>query len=65
MSATTPTLSEYIALAPDGRTVSITKELFNALERFLKTDKTPGHIQVHFVRGGITAVKATVEVIYK
>lgn len=38
----------HLALSPDGRTITIPKELFVALSDFLKTRKCPGSVTIEF-----------------
>jgi len=56
---------KYVAVSPTGAHVQIPKELFVALQDFMKTRKNPGSITIQFRDGDITAVEAVAKKTYR
>lgn len=57
--------SQYLALSPTGTRFDIPKELFVALDDFIKTRKCPGSITIQFRRGDIVCVEALAKKTYR
>lgn len=57
--------SQYLALSPTGTKLNIPKELFVALDDFIKTRKCPGSITIQFRRGDIVCVEAVAKKTYR
>lgn len=57
--------SQYLALSPTGTKLNIPKELFVALDDFMKTRKCPGSITIQFRRGDIVCVEAIAKKTYR
>ena len=55
---------KYVALAPSGTEIRITKELFVALHDFMRTRKSPGSVTIQFRNGQITSVEAVAKKTY-
>jgi hypothetical protein len=55
----------YVAVSPHGIEIEIPKELFVALQDFMKTRKSPGSITIHFREGEITCVEAVAKKTYR
>ena len=56
---------KYVAVSPHGAEIEIPKELFVALQDFMKTRKSPGSITIHFREGEITCVEAVAKKTYR
>ena len=56
---------KYVAVSPHGIEIEIPKELFVALQDFMKTRKSPGSITIHFREGEITCVEAVAKKTYR
>jgi len=56
---------KYVAVSPTGAHVQIPKELFVALQDFMKTRKNPGSITIQFRDGDITCVEAVAKKTYR
>lgn len=56
---------QYLALSPTGTKLNIPKELFVALDDFIKTRKCPGSITIQFRRGDIVCVEAMAKKTYR
>jgi hypothetical protein len=56
---------KYVAVSPHGAEIEIPKELFVALQDFMKTRKSPGSITIHFREGDITCVEAVAKKTYR
>jgi hypothetical protein len=55
----------FCAVAPDGRRLRITRELFAALENFLGPEKPCGSLTVTFRNAGIAGVETLTRTVYK
>ena len=56
---------KYVAVSPHGAEIEIPKELFVALQDFMKTRKSPGSITIQFRGGEITCVEAVAKKTYR
>lgn len=56
---------KYVAVSPQGAQVEIPKELFVALQDFMKTRKSPGSITIQFREGEIICVEAIAKKTYR
>ncbi len=56
---------KYVAVSPSGTHVQIPKELFLALQDFMKTRKGPGSITIQFRSGEIICVEAVAKKTYR
>ena len=56
---------KYVAISPEGAKVEIPKELFVALQDFMKTRKSPGSITIQFREGEIICVEAVAKKTYR
>ena len=56
---------KYVAVSPSGTRVPIPKELFLALQDFMKTRKSPGSITIQFRGGEIVCVEAVAKKTYR
>lgn len=63
MKTESPRLSSPVILTPDGEFVPVTKELFSAVQEFMK-EKKNGHIQINFSQGAIASVEGAFRKIY-
>jgi hypothetical protein len=61
-----PNLAEkYIAVSPKGVHLSIPKELYVALDDFMKTRKCPGSITIQFRGGEILGMESVAKKTYR
>ncbi len=51
----------YEMVSPDGRKISVAKEVFDAFAYFLGPRRPPGSTEIGFLNGGITRVKTLTE----
>jgi hypothetical protein len=56
---------KYLAVAPDGIQVEISKELFGLLWDFLHSSKPIGSVVIQFRNGGIAGLEAIIKKTYK
>lgn len=64
-TGTTSVEGKYLAVSPNGTRVPIPKELFLALQDFMKTRKSPGSITIQFRGGEIICVEAVAKKTYR
>ena len=60
-----PAEGKYVAISPNGNQVQIPKELYIALQDFIKTRKYPGSINIQFRSGDIICVEAVAKKTYR
>jgi hypothetical protein len=64
-SAQPSVVQQYVAVSPNGTSVSIPKELYVALVDFMMTRKYPGSITIQFRAGEILGMESVAKKTYR